>query len=114
MIQLSDRIEKLFKISQEITLKKGGPYEFIKQCPTKIGGQPYEFAFEYQISEKNKRRVTLDLIGFLYILYQKNGKFIQRNELLEPFITELKSRPCNYSVAKFIVNQLIKEHQLNK
>ncbi len=114
MNQLEVRIENLFKKSEIITLTNGGPYKFIKLTSTKINGKVVESAFEYQISEKNKKRVTIDLIDCLYKNYQKNGKFLQRHELKDPFKIELKSRPCNYSVAKFIVNQLIEEDNLNK
>ena len=114
MKDLSNRINRLFGNSKKITLQKGGPYYFIKNCSTKIDKEIFEFAIEYQISEKNKKRVTINLIDFIYKNYQKNGKFPERKELTEPFITELKSRPCNYSVAKFIVNQLIVDDNLNK
>lgn len=114
MKKLSDRIARLFGNSKKIILQKGGPYYFVKNSPTKIDKEIFEFAIEYQISEKNKKRVTINLIDCLYKNYQQNGKFLERNELKETFKIELKSRPCNYSVAKFIVNQLINEDQLNK
>jgi hypothetical protein len=114
MKDLSNRIKRLFGNSKKITLKKGGPYYFINNCSTKIDKEIFEFAIEYQISEKNKKRVTIDLIDCLYKNYQKNGKFLERYELKDPFKIELKSRPCNYSVAKFIVNQLIEDDNLNK
>jgi hypothetical protein len=114
MEQLADRIGNLFEGSSKITLQRGGPYNYLKQVSTKINGSYFKPAIEYQISEKNKKRVTIDLIENLYKHYKQNGKFLERNELKETFKTELKSRPCNYSVAKFIVNQLIKEDHLNK
>jgi hypothetical protein len=108
MKDLSNRINRLFGNTKKITLQKGGPYYFINNCSTKIDKEIFKFAIE------NKKRVTINLIDFIYKNYQKNGKFPERKELTEPFITELKSRPCNYSVAKFIVNQLIEDDNLNK
>ena len=100
MSYLSKRINNLFKIDKTISLKRGGPYFYIGEEPTKINGKEYPFSFEYKISEKNKKRVTLELIVSIYHFYNEANKL------------ELKSRPCNYSVAKFIVEKLIQEDNL--
>jgi hypothetical protein len=108
MNNLPERINHLFDKDKTISLKRGGPYFYIGEAPTKINGKEFLVAFEYQISEKNKKRVTLELIESIYNFNIQNGRIQERFELNETFKGELKSRPCNYSVAKFIVEQLIK------
>jgi hypothetical protein len=112
MENLLSRINKLFIKDKTISLKRGGPYFYIGEAPTKINGKVNEVAFEYKISGKNKKRVTLDLIESIYNFFKQNGRIQERFELNETLKKELKSRPCNYSVAKFIVEQLIKEDKL--
>lgn len=112
MSNLSKRINDLFKIDKTISLKRGGPYFYIGEEPTKINGKEYPFSFEYKISDKNKKRVTLELIVSIYHFYNKNGRIPKRFEINEANKLELKSRPCNYSVAKFIVEKLIQEDNL--
>jgi hypothetical protein len=109
MISLTEKIKNLFNKDTTISLKRGGPYFYIGEAPTKINGKVYEVAFEYKLSEKNKKRVTRQLIDSIYNFYKQNGRIPERLELKETFNSELKSRPCNYSVAKFIVEQLIIE-----
>jgi hypothetical protein len=114
MISLSEKIKNLFIKDTTISLKRGGPYFYIGEAPTKINGKVYEVAFEYKLSEKNKKRVTLELIESIYNFNIQNGRMQERFELNETFQAELKSRPCNYSVAKFIVEHLIQEDKLKK
>ena len=108
MSHLSKRISDLFIKDKKISLRRGGPYYFIRQIPTKIEGKE-KGAFEYEISDKNKKRVTLELIETIYIFHNQNGRIQERFEINDAFKVEIKSRPCNYSVAKFIVEQLIQE-----
>jgi hypothetical protein len=112
MKNLKERIHNLFINDKTISLKRGGPYFYIGVVPTKINGKEFLVAFEYKISEKNKKRVTLDLIESIYNFFKQNGRIQERFELNKTFKAELKSRPCNYSVAKFIVEQLIKDDKL--
>jgi hypothetical protein len=112
MKNLSERISNLFILDKKISLKRGGPYYFIREVSTKIDGKEKD-AFEYQISERNKKRVTLELIEAGYNFRNQNGRILVRSELKETFNSELKSRPCNYSVAKFIVEQLVEEDEEN-
>jgi hypothetical protein len=111
MKNLSVWVNQLFNKDKKISLKRGGPYYYLRTVPTKIDGKEKD-AFEYKISEKNKKRVTLQLIDSIYNFYNQNGRIQERFELNESFQAELKSRPCNYSVAKFIVEQLIKDDKL--
>jgi hypothetical protein len=113
MKNLSEKIKNLFTRDKKISLKKGGPYFYIGEAPTKINGKAPKIAFEYQISEKNKKRVTLELIESIYNSFNQNGRIQERFELNKTFKAELKSRPCNYSVAKFIVEQIIKDDEKN-
>jgi hypothetical protein len=113
MNNLSERINNLFIIDQKISLKRGGPYYYLRRVSTKINGKELKDSIEYRISDKNKKRVTLELIESIYNSYNQNGIIQERFELNESFKAELKSRPCNYSVAKFIVEQLIKEDEKN-
>ncbi len=113
MNNLHRRINQLIVIDNKIDLKRGGPYFLIRGIPTKIDGKEKD-AFEYKISEKNKKRVTLELIESIYNSYNQNGRIKERFELNESFQAELKSRPCNYSVAKFIVEQLLLEDSRNQ
>jgi hypothetical protein len=112
MENLKERINILFLKDKKISLERVGPYFYIGEKPTKINSKESQVAFEYKISEKNKKRVTLDLIESIYNFFKQNGRIQERFELNETLKKELKSRPCNYSVAKFIVEQLIKDDKL--
>jgi hypothetical protein len=112
MGNLSSRINKIFIKDKAIYLKRGGPYFYIGEKPTNINGKESRDAFEYKISDKNKKRVTLRLIESIYNFYIQNGRIQEIFELNESFKAELKSRPCNYSVAKFIIEKLIQEDRL--
>jgi hypothetical protein len=114
MRNLTNRINNLFLKDKTISLKRGRPYFYIGEKPTKINSKESKVAFEYKISEKNKKRVTLQLIDSMHNFYNQNGRIQERFELNETFKAELKSRPCNYSVAKFIVEKLIQEDKLKK
>jgi hypothetical protein len=112
MKNISVRINNLVIKDKKISLKRGGPYYFIRQIPTKIDGKE-KVGLEYQISQRNKKRVTVELIEAVYSFRIQNGRIPERFELIETFNSELKSRPCNYSVAKFIVEQLVKQDEKN-
>ena len=113
MSNLSERINHLFDKDKTISLKRGGPYYYLRIVPTKINGKE-KVAFEYNISAKNRKRVTIELIQSIYNFYNQNGRILERFELNESFKAELKSRPCNYSVAKFIVEKLLLEDSRNQ
>jgi hypothetical protein len=112
MKDLNNKINNLFKIDKTISLKRGGPYYYLRGVPTKINGKEHQDSIEYNISAKNRKRVTIELIQSIYNFYNQNGRILERFELNESFKAELKSRPCNYSVAKFIVEKLIQEDRL--
>jgi hypothetical protein len=109
MNDLHLRIDNLFQKNNVILLKRGGPYWYKKMASTKINGIAYEYAFEYEISKKNRKRITLLFIEYLFDHYKIEGRILNRNEMIIPFEMELHSSPCNYSVAKYIVEQLIRE-----
>lgn len=112
MNQLHLRIDNLFEKNKIILLKRGGPYRYIKMVSTKINGINYEHAFEYEISKKNRKRITLLFIEYLLDHYKHERRILNRNEMIIPFQVELQSRHCNYSVAKYIVEHLIKEENI--
>lgn len=89
-----------------IPLENGDSYDYLGPTTTKINRQEFR-AFLYEISPNNQKRVTVD---FIYSMYQQTlriGNMPTRREMLVLFPFELCSRPCNYTVASFIVSQLI-------
>lgn len=109
MNDLHLQIDNLFQKNKVILLERGGPFRYVKMASTKINGIVYKHAFEYEISKKNKKRITLLFIEYLFDHYKREKRILNRNEMIIPFEKELHSRPCNYSVAKYIVKQLIRD-----
>lgn len=92
----------------QIPLIRGGYDTFIEACDTKIDGKLIKNAIHYRISETNSKRVTFNLICSIYDYYQIHGTLPSKNFLNNIHIHELKSRPCNYSVALGIVRRFVK------
>lgn len=109
MEKLNNRILDLIKPSELIPLNNGKFYTYLNSIPTRIDQEYFPFAFEYKISTKNKKRVTLNLINSIYQHYLIHGVILSKKEIFAQYPLELCARPCNYSVAIFIVQKLITE-----
>lgn len=109
MQDLYNRILLILVDGEEIALRNGNIYRYIGPTSTRINGQQFPFAFEYEISALNHKKVTVDLICEMYERHLLNGVMPKRSEILPVFLYELCSRPCNYTVAVYIVLKLLKE-----
>ncbi len=109
MEKLNNRILDLLNPSEQIPLSNGKFYTYLNSIPTRIGQDYFPFAFEYKISAKNKKRVTLNLVNSIYQHYLIHGALPIKKDLIAQYPSELCSRPCNYTVAIFIVQKLIKD-----
>jgi hypothetical protein len=107
MEELINQIIALFHLNRNIILTRGRSYQFIGQCTTIVAGQLYPIAFQYQISDNNKKRVTIQFIAHMYERVLTTGILPTRQEMKLNFFNEYKSRPCNYSVSKSIVESLL-------
>ena len=92
----------------QIPLIRGGFYTFIQATDTRINGKLIKKAIHYRISGTNSKRVTYNLISSMCDHYQIHGTFPSKKILNHTHLYELKSRPCNYSVACGIVARFIK------
>jgi hypothetical protein len=90
-----------------LTLLHGSQYKFISKASTRIDSKTFDYAIHYRISNTNSKRVTFELIRAVYDFYLLNKAFSTRAELMQLFPDELRSRPCNYSVALSIVRRFI-------
>ena len=113
MEDLYRRIEILLQGVVQIPLQNENSYLYIGPVTTTINGNRFP-AFLYEISPNNQKRVSINLIHTMYEQTLMSGNIPVRAEVFPLFPFELCSRPCNYSVAKFIVEQLIYDDQLNK
>ena len=109
MEELYVRIINVLTINNRIPLSNGNFYRYIGPNSTRINGQMFSFAFEYEISPPNHKRVTIELIHSMYQRFQQTRIMPTKAEMLLLFPFELSSRPCNYTVAVFIVEQLIND-----
>lgn len=109
MQDLYNRILLILEDREEIPLRNGNIYRYIGPTSTRINGQQFPFAFEYEISAHNHKKVTVNLICEMYERHLLNGVMPKRSEILPVFLYELCSRPCNYTVAVYIVLKLLKE-----
>jgi hypothetical protein len=107
MEELYNRIINVLTINNRIPLSNGNFYWYVGRASTRINGQVFPLAFEYEISQTNHKRVTIELIHSIYQRFQQTGIMPTRAEMFLIFPFELCSRPCNYTVAVFIVKQLI-------
>jgi hypothetical protein len=93
---------------EEIPLRNGNFYRFIGPTTTRINGQQFSFAFEYEISSRNHKKVTVELIHEMYERHRLNGVLPEKAEILPIFLHELSGRPCNYTVACYIIQKLLR------
>jgi hypothetical protein len=105
--KLNNRILDLINPSEQIPLSNGKFYSYLNSIPTRINQEYFPFAFEYKISAKNKKRVTINLINSIYQHYLIHGVLPFKRELFAQHPLELCARPCNFTVAIFIVQKLI-------
>jgi len=92
-----------------IPLENGNSYTYLGPTTTKINGKEFR-AFLYEISPNNQKRVTVDFIYSLYLRTLSKGNIPTRSEMFTLFPFELCSRPCNYTVALFIVRRILENH----
>jgi hypothetical protein len=109
MQSFNNIVSQLIQIDQRIPLSNGNFYRVIGPTTTRINGQIFPFAIEYEISPSNHKRVTIELIHSIYQRFQQNRMMPTRAAMFLLFPFELCSRPCNYTVAVFIVQQLLQE-----
>ena len=110
---LYQRIQNLLRVHQQIPLENGNFYEYLGPVTTIINGNRFP-AFLYQISPNNQKRVTINLIHSMYEQTLRSGNIPERAEMFPLFSFELCSRPCNYTVAAFVVKQLLMDDNLNQ
>ena len=109
MEELYHRISDLLNHDEPIPLRNGNVYTYLIPSPTRINGELFPFAFEYRISGQNTKRVTVNLIHSMYEHHLAHGVIPSKGEMCAQFPFELCSRPCNYTVAVYIVQKLIND-----
>lgn len=114
MRALSTRIDRIITATRQIPISNGNTYRYVGPATTRINGILNEFAFEYEISDQNHKRVTIELINAMYEQIQRTGIMPTKAEMFILFPFELRSRPCNYTVAVFIVQQLLLDDNRNQ
>ena len=106
---LFNRILSLLLQGEQIPLRNGNFYSYVGPKSTRVNGSIFPLAFEYEISAQNRKKVTIELIHAMYQLHLQNGRMPSRNEMLQNFLFELNGRPCNYTVAVYIVQRLLRD-----
>ena len=106
MEDLYQRIQNLLRVHQQIPLQNGNAYQYLGPVTTTINGNRFP-AFLYEISPNNQKRVSINLIHSMYEQTLRTGNIPERADVLPFFTFELRSRPCNYTAAAFVVEQLI-------
>ncbi len=109
MQALFNRISGLLGRDEQIPLRNRNVYTYLNTASTRINGEPFPFAFEYRISGQNTKRVTVNLIHSMYEHHLAHGVIPSKGEMCAQFPFELCSRPCNYTVAVYIVQKLIND-----
>ena len=113
MENLYRRIQILLQGINQIPLQNGNFYEYLGPVTTTINGSRFP-AFLYQISSNNQKRVSINLIHSMYEQTLRTGNIPERAEMFPLFPFELCSRPCNHTVAAFVVEQLLLDDNLNQ
>lgn len=109
MTEFLQRILDVMSDVSDIPLQNGNSYTYIGTTTTRMEGQTFQ-AFSYEISPNNQKRVSLNLIHKMYLETLRTNTIPSRAAMFELFRFELSSRPCNYTVASFIVSQLIENN----
>ena len=107
------RIQNVFQVHKQIPLQNGNFYEYLGPVTTTLKGNKFP-AFLYQISPNNQKRVSINLIYSMYEQTLITGNIPKRAEICILFPYELSSRKCNYTVAVFIIQQLLLEDRRNQ
>jgi hypothetical protein len=113
MEDLYQRIQNLLRVHQQIPLQNGNAYQYLGPVTTTINGNRFP-AFLYEISPNNQKRVSINLIHSMYEQTLRTGNIPERAEMFPLFPFELCSRPCNYTVAAFVVEQLLLDDNRNQ
>ncbi len=106
-----NRISGLLGRDEQIPLRNSNFSTYLNTASTRINGELFPFAFEYRISGQNTKRVTVNLIHSMYEYHLAHGVIPSKGEMCAQFPFELCSRPCNYTVAVYIVNRLLADDQ---
>ena len=86
--------------------RQGHSYTYIGVSTTKINGKEFK-SITYKISPTNKKRVTKKLIEETYKYFKIHKEFPDIGWYRREFPDEIKSRPCNKSVAKGLIMTII-------
>lgn len=110
-MEIYNSVITTFKKGDKIPLLTNGKFDiYIGTTSTKINGELYDKAILFEISETNKKRITSEFIELTYQYYIENNNcfpnrdWYKNHELLQH---EYKSRPCNYSVAQGLINEIL-------
>ena len=110
MENIYNLIIETFEEGMHIPLIRNGRFYIYKDvATTRINNILFDDAIEYEISEHNSKRITRQFIQLTYeYLLQTNGypdrNWYNNNPLLN---LEFKSRPCNKSVARGLIETVI-------
>jgi len=97
-----------FKKNDSIKLERRGHfYTYIGISETRINKVKFP-SITYKISTTNQKRVTKEFIDKTYEFYEIDKKFPDINWYRKEFPSEIKSRPCNKSVAKGLIETILK------
>lgn len=115
MKNIYDLIVETFKEGMNIPLiREGKYYTFIEISTTVINKIKYDNAIHYRISEMNTKKITKVFIELTYEYYinSSNNSFPNRSwyESHKLLKYEYKSRPCNYSVVKGLINTVLENN----
>ena len=107
MENIFDKIISLFKENDSIPLERPNHfYRYIGKSTTKINGEEFQ-SITCKISTTNQKRVTRKLIEKTYEYYIIHKEFPDINWYRRELPFEIKSRPCNKSVAKGLIKRVI-------
>jgi hypothetical protein len=104
MGQFYERVTGVMQNIQLIPLENGNSYEFLGPTTTRINGQVFR-AYLYEISPKDQKRVSIDLVHSMYLETLRTNNIPSRVDVFTLFPYELRTRPCNYTVDSFILRQ---------
>ena len=110
-MNIYNEITNKFKNVNKIPLLTNGRFDtYIGTTSTKVNGILYEKAILYKISATNKKKITSKFIQLTYDHYKNNNNcFPNRDWYRNHYLLkhEYKSRPCNYSVAQGLINEIL-------
>lgn len=82
-------------------------YTYVGTSTTRINGKQFD-SITYKISSTNQKRITKEFIEETYKFYKIHKEFPDIDWYRKEFPSEIKSRPCNKSVAKGLISAVIK------